>query len=96
MKKTTKIIIILVFCLSVALNIIFITKDGGDLQFPIKYTICDKNYEGCFISAKFKDVQSCQLQVEKGSWYCDQTNPDNIQCRVPKPGESFATSFCME
>jgi len=93
MKKTTKIIIILVFCLLVALNIIFIVEDW---QFPIKYMICGANYENCFVSAKFKNVLDCENKVEMGNWYCDQTNPDNIQCRVPKTGESFATSFCTK
>lgn len=96
MNKITKIILISVLCLSIVLNIIFIIKDNKDSQFPMKYTICDENYERCFVSAKFKDAQSCQLQVEKGSWYCDETDPNNIQCRVPEPGESFATSFCTE
>ncbi len=93
MKKIIKIIIILIFCLSVVLNIILIVKDW---QFPIKYMVCDLNYENCFVSARFKNVLDCEIKVEMGNWYCDQTNPNNIQCRVSELGEGVTNSFCTK
>jgi len=88
-----KQIIMLVIAISVVLNIFLLTKTE---TFPIKYEVCEQGYTNCFVNARFKDMYSCQREVEKGNWYCDETDPNNIQCRVPKPGESFASALCTK
>lgn len=88
-----KIIIIIIIAVLLASNVFFIVRE---LQFSIKYMVCDVGYANCFVSARFQDVANCQIEVERGSWYCDSTNPENIQCRVAKPNESFASAYCTK
>ena len=92
------IILLLVIALIVIATIKKIEPISTETPFfGIKYIICSKEpYNDCFLQAVFKDEASCQRAVEKGSWYCDESNPNNIRCRVPKPAESFATSYCSE
>jgi len=63
-----------------------------DTKFPVDYIICNSDYTGCFVDAKFPNMVSCQRQVETGNWRCDETNPDNIKCKVEK--SSMAVSYC--
>lgn len=65
-------------------------------RFPVKYKICDTSYEDCSVSAKFKDFNSCERAKEMGNWYCNSVDKNNISCREPKAGESFAASVCTK
>ena len=82
--------IIIILCIS---NIFFIAKER---EFPIKKMNCRAGYTDCSVVARFKDMDSCYFSVKTSSWYCDSTNPDNIQCRAAKPGETIATEYCTE
>jgi hypothetical protein len=89
----TKILTITIMVILLFSNIFFVIKS---LQFPIKEMICNIGYTDCFVSARFKDVADCQVAVEMGSWYCDSTNPDDIQCRAAKPNEASAKAYCTK
>lgn len=65
----------------------------GD-EYNIEYKICDIDYKNCHTIAKFKDIEDCETTNEKWSWYCNQTDLDNIKCHVEK--SSIVTSYCAK
>lgn len=65
-----------------------------DLKFPIKYTICDSLYENCFVHARFKDIDDCKMVEERQSWYCDQSNKQNITCE--ERDSEISASYCSK
>ena len=49
---------------------------GCDSRLPVKYEVCDANFDDCSISARFKSIAACQEHNERSSMRCvadDQT-----------------------
>ena len=84
-----KIIILIVVFLTLT-TLIFVEK----FRFPVKYIICDSVYSDCFVSAKFQNMRICQNEVERGNWLCDESNQQNIQCKVST--DATTVSYCKE
>lgn len=91
MKKIKNISIIIVFIVLISLYTSSLIRES---KFSIDYMICGLGFGDCFVAAKFDDMLSCQIAVEKGNWLCDQTDPQNIKCRVGT--DSIATSYCRD
>ncbi|MDO8493423.1 MAG: hypothetical protein Q7S19_02655 [bacterium] len=86
-NKVTKSLLAIVLVL-----VVWLTYEN--FKFPIKYIICDQLYENCFVHAKFKYMDSCQIIKEKGGWYCDQTDKRNIKCE--ERDSQISTAYCSE
>jgi hypothetical protein len=85
-----KIIICLGIIVLILLAYVLIQKT----MFPIAYKVCGIGYVDCRTVAKFEDLQGCQAASEKGTWLCDSSNSENINCRVSK--SSIAIGYCTE
>lgn len=62
--------------------------------YPIDYLVCNEMYEECFKSAKFQNMQDCEIHKKMSGWLCDQTNPDDIRCKEQDESDSIARGVC--
>lgn len=63
-------------------------------NFSTKLLLCDKSNGSCETIAQFKNFETCERMNEKWGWFCDQTDPNKIACRV---GEGvLAFSYCKK
>lgn len=83
---------VILLLLMVVVLFIFVVYEK--IIFPIKYVICDSLYKNCFVHAKFKDMDSCQVAKEKGGWYCDQTDKRDIRCEDKE--SEISTAYCSK
>lgn len=83
-----KIVILVLIILTILSVLFFVEK----VRFPVNYMICDTGYTDCYTAAKFSNMQSCQFEVEIGSWLCNSQNPNDIKCKTST--NPTAVSFC--
>jgi len=61
---------------------------------PVKYIICGTGGTGCFIAARFKDLDGCQSHKELADMLCDRrSHPDKVVCTRDR-GTQFAVAYC--
>ena len=54
----------------------------GDL--PVSYTICNAGTTSCRVTARFTDMQDCQVHLKRSSMPCDAASePGTMSCREP-------------
>ena len=64
----------------------------GDTQ--VKYIVCGPSESNCFVSARFKDLDSCNEYKEQSDMVCDRrSTPGTIICKQGQP--SYATAYCL-
>ena len=60
---------------------------------PIKYVICSPGEKSCFVSARFKDLDSCQSHKDWSEMLCDKvTTPGEMVCKANT--SSVASAYC--
>ncbi len=61
---------------------------------PVKYVICSQGEKSCFVSARFKDLDSCQSHKDWADMLCDkQSTPGKMVCSKDR-GVSAAVAYC--
>ena len=93
MRLASSLLILAAFTLT-ACN----TADGGvngaQGDTPAKYVICSAGEQNCFISARFKDLDSCQSHKNWSEMLCDsRTQPGVMLCRKDS-APSIAVAYC--
>ena len=62
---------------------------------PIRYVICSSSGGGCFVSARFNDLDSCESHKKWSGMLCDsKSDPNKMVCT---PGDdSIAIAYCTQ
>jgi hypothetical protein len=61
---------------------------------PVKYVICGVGETNCFVSARFKDLDSCHSHKGWSEMLCDsQSKPGEMHCRKDL-GPSIGVAYC--
>jgi len=61
---------------------------------PVRYIICSVGGTGCFVAARFKDLDGCEQHKEWADSLCDRlSNPGKIIC-TKDPGRTIAIAYC--
>ena len=89
MKKFHSIIIIALIVLVVIFATLLLLNRN---KFTTNLLLCDKSNGSCQSIAKFNDFKTCERFNEKWGWICEESNPNNIVCRVEEGVISF--SYC--
>jgi hypothetical protein len=67
---------------------------GAKGDTPVKYVICSAGEQNCFISARFKDLDSCQSHKNWSEMLCDsRSRPNEMLCRKD-PGPAIGMAYC--
>src|SRR5690606_4798943 len=60
---------------------------------PIRYVICSSEGGSCFVSARFKDFDSCESHKQWSGMLCD-TKPDSGKMECTPGDDSIAVAYC--
>jgi hypothetical protein len=64
----------------------------GDTR--IRYVICSMGGTGCFVAARFKDIDGCESHKKWAEMLCDsQSNPGKMVC-TRDTGTAVSVSYC--
>ena len=68
---------------------------GAEGDTPVKYVICSQGEQNCFVSARFKDLDSCNNHKAWADMLCDkQSSPGKMICTTdtqPQIGVAYCT-----
>ena len=62
---------------------------------PVKFSICTINHSYCFVTAKFKDFESCERYKMIETMYCSSYTPQIVSC-IAQPGEPISVAYCAK
>jgi len=94
MNKKTKIVLIAFFLLLGVLGVLYASSLISQSKFPVSLFICDPDYTHCSTLAKFDEMFFCQSAAEKSGWVCDDSNKNDIRCRVGD--NAISISYCED
>lgn len=67
---------------------------GARGETPVRYVICGIGETNCFVSARFKDLDSCESHRNWSEMLCDSRSvPDTMVCKKDK-GPSIGYAYC--
>ena len=70
------------------------TLASCERDLPIQYVLCDVKTQKCHVTARFRDMKSCEFFKELGGIYCDrETTPGLIVCDQKRRSQ-VTTSVC--
>jgi len=87
--KKEKILLLIGSALFITVSTLYLVEKT---RFPVTLVVCDRTYSDCFASEKFRNRMDCELASKRGSWLCDEGDPDNIKCNVSKNPD--AAAYC--
>lgn len=87
MKKDTyfKLLMLVIFSIAIYFGYSY-------FRYDVEYKVCDIDYTGCTVIAKFKDRDDCEITKEYWNWKCDKSDSNNIICSVGD--DSLAVGYC--
>ncbi len=67
---------------------------GANDLTPVRYVICGSGESNCFVAARFKDMDGCQIHKDWSDMLCDsRTTPGTMTCRQDS-GTKIGTAYC--
>lgn len=71
------------------------TYDTANESTPVRFLNCDSLGNECFVSARFKDLDSCERYKVFNTAYCDYVSiPGKISCDTTRT--NYSKSFCTK
>lgn len=61
---------------------------------PVKYVIRSTGGAGCFIAARFKDLDGCESHKEWADSLCDRRSTPGKMICTKDPGPRIAVAYC--
>ena len=72
------------------------TYDTANEPTPIRLLVCGGLGNDCFVSARFKELKSCEFYKEFGGAHCDHNStPGKIICDTSTKSKT-STAFCTK
>lgn len=63
-------------------------------QTPVKYVICSPGETLCFVSARFKDLDSCESHKEWSVMLCDKRSTPGKMICTQDTGAQISSAYC--
>jgi len=61
---------------------------------PVKFVICGRGEASCFVSARFKDLDSCRSHEKWSGMLCDSVSTPGVMiCK--ETSDSVAVAYCL-
>lgn len=67
---------------------------GQNDSTPFTYEICAADFTGCFVSARFKTLESCEKAKRQGGLHCTESNGEQ-RCTEPATASVYSSSRCL-
>lgn len=88
-----------VAAVSLMLCVSCVGNDGGPAaatgETPVRYVICSLGDKDCFVSARYRDFQSCESHKEIDAMLFDRrSTPGRIVCT--KENDVLAVAYCTK
>ena len=69
---------------------------GATGDTDVRYVICAIGDTGCFVAARFNDLDSCNQYKQVSEMLCDRSKAPQVVTCKRDPGEQLAVSYCTK
>jgi len=69
------------------------TVENASGETQVKYIICSEGGTGCFVAARFKDLDGCESHKDWADMLCKKMSTPGVVTCTPN-NDSFASAYC--